>query len=275
MPTLQDVQTGRGRTVVDRDGDKVGTVEDIYLDRQSGEPEWLAVKTGLFGANLSFVPVRDASATGDDVRIAHEKSLVKDAPTIDADGELSPDEERRLYEHYGRTDYAEWTEQSEDRTERSLGRDARRDVTDRDTDVEGRGPVGRDVSGPTTDEAMTRSEEELRVGTQRREAGRARLRKYVTTEEVTQTVPVQREEVRIEREPITDANVEQATSGPEISEEEHEVTLRAERPVVDTEAVPVERVRLNKETVTDQETVGGQVRKEQIELDDDSTTGRR
>ena len=99
---------------------------------------------------------------------------------------------------------------------------------------------------------MTRSEERLQVGTQTREAGRARLRKYVVTENVTQTVPVSHEEVRIEREPITDANVGDATSGPAISEEEHEVVLHEERPVVAKEAVPVERVRLDKETVTDQ-----------------------
>ena len=85
---------------------------------------------------------------------------------------------------------------------------------------------------------MTRSEEQLRVGTETREAGRARLRKHVVTEQQKVTVPVSREEVRVEREPITDANRGDAYDGPAISEEEHEVTLRAERPVVDNEAVP-------------------------------------
>ena len=117
---------------------------------------------------------------------------------------------------------------------------------------------------------MTRSEERLNVGTQTREAGRARLRKYVVTENVTQTVPVQREEVRVEREPITDANVGDATSGPDISEEEHEVVLHEERPVVEKEAVPVERVRLDTETVTDEVTVSEDVRKEQIDTDVDA-----
>ena len=117
---------------------------------------------------------------------------------------------------------------------------------------------------------MTRSEERLQVGTQSREAGRARLRKYVVTENVTQTVPVSHEEVRIEREPITDANVGDATSGPAISEEEHEVVLHEERPVVAKETVPVERVRLDKETVTEQETVSEDVRKEQIDTDVDA-----
>jgi len=122
---------------------------------------------------------------------------------------------------------------------------------------------------------MTRSEEQLRAGTERVDAGRARLRKYVVTEQQQMQVPVSREEVRVEREPITDANRDAAYSGGDITEEEHEVTLRAERPVVQTEAVPVERVRLDKETVTDTETVSGEVRKEQIEVDDPTGTSRR
>jgi uncharacterized protein (TIGR02271 family) len=79
---------------------------------------------------------------------------------------------------------------------------------------------------------MTRWEERLRVGTEQAEAGRVRLRKYVVTENVTQTVPVSHEEVRLEREPITDASRGQAMTGADITEEEHEVTLHAERPVV-------------------------------------------
>src|SRR3954470_22420477 len=137
MATMQDVEAWRGRTLVDRDGDKIGTIEDVYLDRSSGEPEWVAVKTGLCGSKVSFVPIRDASETGDDVRVSHEKDLVKDAPKVDADGELSPEEERRLYQHYGRSDYDEWNKSSEDRTEGFLGRDDRDFDGDRDFDRDG------------------------------------------------------------------------------------------------------------------------------------------
>ena len=112
---------------------------------------------------------------------------------------------------------------------------------------------------------MTRSEEQLRVGTETVEGGRARLRKYVVTENVSTTVPVSHEEVHVEREPITDANRDAALSGEPISEEEHEVALRAERPVAAKEAVPVERVRLATETVTEDAAVSETVRKEQIE----------
>jgi uncharacterized protein (TIGR02271 family) len=92
----------------------------------------------------------------------------------------------------------------------------------------------------------------------------------VVTENVTQTVPVSREEVRVEREPITEANRDQALSGPAISDEEHEVVLHEERPVVQKEAVPVERVRLDTDTVTEEVTVSEEVRKEQIETDIDT-----
>jgi hypothetical protein len=115
MRTLEDVKTWRGMTMVDADGDKIGTIEDIYLDRQTGEPEWASVKTGLFGLKSSFVPIVGAELIGENqVRVAFHKEQVKDAPKVDADGELSPEEERRLYEYYGRSDYDEW--RGDDRT---------------------------------------------------------------------------------------------------------------------------------------------------------------
>jgi sporulation protein YlmC with PRC-barrel domain len=116
MKTLDDVQTWRGLKVVDAEGDKIGKIADIYLDRHTGEPAWATVKTGLFGTKVSFVPIRDAEKVGDDeVRVNVQEEQVKDAPRIEADGdELSEEDERRLYEHYGRSDYDEW--QGQDRT---------------------------------------------------------------------------------------------------------------------------------------------------------------
>jgi uncharacterized protein (TIGR02271 family) len=243
----------RGRTVVDRDGDKIGKLDEVYLDDSTGQPEWVIVNTGLFGTRSSFVPLAGASPSGEQVRVSYEKSQVKNAPSIDPSDELTQEEEAELYSYYG-LDY------SEARSETGLPEGG--GVPGRDT--------GRDVSGPTTDDAMTRSEEELHVGTARHERGRARLRKYVVTEEVQRTVPVQREEVRVEREPITDANVDRAMQGPEISEEEHEMTLHEEEPVVEKRTVPKERVRLDKETVTDQREVSEEVRKERIDTDPDA-----
>src|SRR5688572_11187986 len=92
MPTIQDVQTWKGLDLYDNDGDKIGEIVDVYLDRQTNEPEWLAVKTGLFGTNVSFVPIQQANGTGEGVTVPYEKAKVKDAPNAEADGELSPEE---------------------------------------------------------------------------------------------------------------------------------------------------------------------------------------
>jgi uncharacterized protein (TIGR02271 family) len=260
MVDVDTVRSWQGRTLIDRDGDRMGTIDAIYVDDQTGEPEWALVNTGLFGTRSTFVPIAQASASGDQIQVPYEKQLVKDAPNMDPDGHLSEQEEQELWRHYG-LDYGG----GDDAAGTTTGyADADRAATDDDRDR-----VGRDVSGPTTDDAMTRSEEELQVGTQARERGRARLRKYVVTEPQQVTVPVRREEVRVEREPITDANLDAATSGPAISEEEHEVTLREEEVVVDKRAVPKERVRLDTETVTDRRQVSDEVRKEQIEVEGD------
>ena len=239
MTEVTEAYDFRGRTLIDRDGDKIGKIDDVYADRQGGQPEWALVNTGLFGTKKTFVPLRDAKPIGEDVRVPVARDRVKDAPSIEADGELSESEERRLYTHY---DVAYDTDGAHEAN-------------------------GGDVSGPTTDDAMTRSEEELRVGTERRDAGRVRLRKHVVTEQEQRTVPVRREEVRVEREPITEGNVDNATDGPAISEEEHEVTLHAEEPVVEKRAVPKERVRLDKDVVEDERQVSDTVAKEQIEVD--------
>jgi sporulation protein YlmC with PRC-barrel domain len=115
MKTLEEVQTWRGMTVVDADGDRVGTIDDVFLDRESGEPEWATVKTGLFGIKVSFVPIRDAEVTGEkELRVPYQKEQIKEAPSADPNRELSPEAERRLWEHYGRSDYDKWD--GEDRT---------------------------------------------------------------------------------------------------------------------------------------------------------------
>ena len=261
MITEQHLNTVIGSTAVGTDG-KLGTVGEVYLDDETGRPEWATVRTGLFGTKEAFVPLAQADMSGEDLRVPYDKDTVKHAPHIESEGHLSPAEEEELYRYYGIGSAG-------------TGAPVTDTTTPRTSDTTTQGTVGHDTSGPTTDNAMTRSEERLEVGTQRVEAGRARLRKYVVSENVTQTVPVSHEEIRIEREPITDANVGNALDGPAISEEEHEVVLHAERPVVAKEAVPVERVRMDTETVTEQATVTEQVRKEQIELDADETTRRR
>jgi uncharacterized protein (TIGR02271 family) len=257
MPSTEEATRWRGQELVDSNGEKIGKISDVYLDADTDRPEWLAVTTGLFGSNVSFVPTAEADEHDGHVHVPYSKDQVKDAPNAEADGALSQSEESQLYAHYG-LDYGE------DRSDSGLPETS----NGGQRDVQVTGDVG-DTSGPNTDNAMTRSEEELSVGTTRRETGRARLRKHVVTENVQTTVPVQREEVRIEREPITDANAGDALDGPEISEEEHEVTLHTEEPVVDKRVVPQERVSLHKDTHTEQQTVQDEVRKERIETDGD------
>jgi uncharacterized protein (TIGR02271 family) len=237
-----------GTTAYGSDGEKLGKVGQLFLDDETGQPEFVTINTGFFGSSESFVPLQDATMDGDRLTLPYTKDKVKDAPHVDLDGQhLDSEEERRLYEYYGRS-YGDY---------------------DAGFDAGVGGTEGHDVSGPETDQAMTRSEEHLRVGTTEEESGRVRLRKYVTTETETQTVPVSRERAVVETEPVTDANLGQALDGPEISEEEHEVVLHEERAVAETVTEPVERVRLGTETVQDEETVSGEVRKEHVETEGD------
>ena len=250
-----------GATAYTRDGDKLGKVGQLFLDDETGRREFVTVNTGLFGTKESFVPVTDASLEGDRLTVPYSKDQVKDAPSVDSgDGHIDPSEEERIFQHYGLS-YSSGYE-SGTTYQSGTGYES-------GTAYTGTAAEGRHVD-TGTDDAMTRSEERLEVGTARQEAGRARLRKYVTTETETQTVPVRKERAVVETEPITDGNVGDALSGPEISEDEHEVVLQEERPVVEKTAEPVERVRLAKEAVSDQETVSEEVRKEQIEVEGDA-----
>ena len=282
---MPDFTAVRGGTAYDNEGAKLGSVDEIYTDKDTGEPSFATVHMGLFGSKTTFVPLAEASVEGDDLRVPYSKAHVKDAPNVDPDMDISDEEQERLYRHYG-LGSSGYASTGTSATGTSAGYDTvGTTTTDRDRDGVrdgvGRnehGTVGHDTSGPTTDDAMTRSEERLTVGVQSQEAGRARLRKYVVTEQQSANVQLSHEQLRVEREPITDANRGNAYDGPAISEEEHEVVLHEERAVVDKEAVPVERIRLGKETVTDTQTVSGEVRKEQIELEEPNTlggTGRR
>ena len=264
MPEMTDAYQWRGRTIVGGDGEKIGEISDIYEDPQTGKPEWATVNTGLFGMKSHFVPLAGATPDGENVRAQVIKDQVKDAPSVDSDGELSEQEETRLFEHYG----VPYTQEGSVTAQGAPAGEGASSGGSAGTGAQGE-------VGSRADDAMTRSEEELRVGKAQRESGRARLRKYVVTEQVQTTVPVQREEVRLEREPITDENRDQALGGPEISEDEHEVVLHEEEPVVEKRVVPKERVRLGTESVTEEREISEQVRKEQIETEGADHTRER
>ena len=260
MLQQDQIQQAIGSTAYDSNGEKIGTVRQVFLDDETGHPEFATVNTGLFGTNESYVPISNAELSEDRLTVPFTKDQVKDAPNVSADGgHLDQSGERTLYDHYGMG----YTERSSDS---GLPTDHGQDHGTADTQA---GVVGHDTSGPTTDQAMTRSEERLDVGKTDQERGRARLRKYVTTEQETVTVPVKKERAVLETEPVTDVNRDEALDGPAISEEEHEVVLHEERPVVGKTTEPVERVRLGTETDVEDETVTEEVRKEHIEAEGD------
>jgi len=285
-----------GLSVYDSDGEKVGSVGRVYVDDDTGKPDWITVKTGMFGMKESFVPLAGARRVGSDLHVTHPKERVKDAPRVDADAHLSVAEEEELYRHYGLTRKAS-TGMTGGRTAAGTGtmgaaagaagtgRTGTGEMAGagagtgrhRDTDTSGTGRplagAGRERSAAdrTGKEEIIRSEEQLLVGTEEYESGRAHLRKYVVTENVTRSVPVSHEEVRVVREPLQPGDRSTGQTG--IGEQDVEVTLHAERATVRKETVPMERVRLETNRVTEQKEVSAEIRKEKIDYADDKGTG--
>ena len=239
----------RGSNVYSSDGDKIGSVEEVYVDEQTNQPEWIGLGTGLLGTKRVLVPVEGADLRGDDIYVPYSKDQVKGAPDVDAD-EVSQETEQALYSHYG-------LGYSESRSDTGLP-EGGAGVTDRDyVDTTREATTAREGD-------VVRHEEELRVGKREAEVGRARLRKWVETEPVSTDVTLERERARVTREPI-----DQPVSGAEIGEEEVEVGLREEQAVVEKETVAKERIGLDKDVETQRETVGDEVRKERIDVEGD------
>lgn len=233
-----------GANVVANDGSKIGSIGQLYVDEATNEPTWVTAKTGLFGNSESFVPLEAAQVRDGAVAVPYDKDTVKDAPRVDPDGRISREEEDQLYRHYNLQVPAHWND----------------DLP----------PAGTGTTPAGDDNSVVREEEQVDVGTRTREAGRVRLRKYEVTENVNKTVPVTREEVRVEREPVTGADAAR-----DAGNDEAEVTLHEDEVVVDKETKPVERVSLGTETVTDEKTVNEEVRKEQVETEADPNTRKR
>ncbi len=262
MITAEQARALKGRDVVDESGEKIGSIAAVYLDDATEQPSWVTVKTGWFGTSETFVPVDRASMVGEDLQVPYGKDKVKEAPRIAPDADLDPSEEQELYRYYG-LEPDGLAGGPESGTATSSGETAETAGTPTDAT----NPTGATTDSEDEPGAMTRSEERVVVGTQPRQVARARLRKYVVTENETITVPVTKEKVVLETEPIADSTPGQGPEGQEGSA--GEVVLTEEQPTVQKEAVPVERVRLGKETVTDEETVTEEVRKERIRTEGD------
>lgn len=353
----EQVRELMGMSVTDTNGTKVGTIKQVYLNDDSGAPEWVTVHTGWFGMRESFVPLTGAHKNGDVLEVPYDKETIKGAPNVDADEHLSHAQIVDLYRHYGvrppggrRTGEQE-PQRGTDADRRVSGEEsptaqaaeaetaeaetAATGTADTETARTGSGPgtaAGTGTAGPSGTagapgsgdtggvagtpgvagrsaaaapgmavrpekgggqggrgerQAMppqspregaeapmteiTRSEEQMRIGTERHESGRVRVRKWVETEMVEQTIPVSHEEIRIDREPIVGG---EPSSGASLSEDEQEIILYEERPVVTKETVPVERIRIRTDRVQDEQTVRGEIRKERVEVTrDDGARG--
>jgi uncharacterized protein (TIGR02271 family) len=233
--TAEQILELRGTPVYASDGDKIGHVEEVFVDVDTEAPEWIGIGTGFFGTKRVLVPAAGASLDPDAVTVPYAKDQVKDSPDIDSD-EISQETERELYSYYG-------LGYSEQRSDTGL--------------PEGSVDVDRERG-----EAVVRSEEELKVGKRTVEAGRARLRKWVETEQVEEDVDLRRETAHVTREPI-----DRPVSGAEIGEDEVEISLHKEEAVVQKEVVAKERIGLEKGVESETATVSDEVRKERVEVE--------
>jgi hypothetical protein len=188
MLSEREVSAAIGGTAYGTDGGKLGTVEHFFVDDRTGAPTWVAVSTGFFGTRHSIVPAGDASFADGSLRLPVTADAVKSAPDLSGD-HLDPADEAQLRRHYGLQDVATGTGPVDPPTQ-----ELRMPPP----------PVPSEAPEPaaTSDGSMVRSEERLQVGTERVATTRARLVKYVVTEDVQITVPIRREEIRVEEVPI-------------------------------------------------------------------------
>ncbi|MET8539401.1 PRC and DUF2382 domain-containing protein [Kitasatospora sp. NPDC004799] len=379
MQTEIDPRDLIGHKAVDRNGDKIGTVDEVYLDDATGRPEWAAVRTGIFGRD-AFVPLTTSEFAGDELRVPYDKSLVKESPDFGVGQHLSPAQELQLYRYYGldtpmdsrpngengsrakqpdldfgttaaaaatttaaapvkpltfhtperspepapvrppapaaaapapltttSPTVADTVRTAPEADMRTLSTPAATTTappaatttapaapadpvvepkpqsphapapapapmattTAATTTTANAGAASPSPSGPVE---ITCREERLEVTTEWHTIGTAKLRKYVTTEQVERRVPVVRERVRVERLPVSDAE-RAALTEKDIVEAVEEVTLREERAVARKHLAPIERVRLIVERYTTEEVIREELRREHVEVHD--TTGTR
>ncbi|MGX6967371.1 YsnF/AvaK domain-containing protein [Corynebacterium sp. c7Ub_26] len=287
MADQKFIQAVLESTAFDKNGDKVGKIGQLFVDSNSGEPTFVAVNTGLFGRNSSLVPLAGAKLNNEELHVAHTKDEISDAPNIsDTDEGLEPEEEERLYKHYGLTTQDSAQTQTSDRGNAAqagtgaaagtaAGTTGRREETAK-TSAETKKTSADTGKKPVTsdDGSVIRSEEQLNVNKEKVASGRARLRKYVVEDTETVEVPVSREEVKVEREKLSPEEAKKL-GNTRIGEENADVVLHEEQVNVDKETVPVEKVNLNKETVTDKEKVSEDLKKERVEFQDETKDGKK
>nr|QLJ97000.1 YsnF/AvaK domain-containing protein [Micromonospora carbonacea] len=235
----QQIRSLYGQDVQDRSGAKIGSVGQVWAD-PAGEATWVSVKTGVMGHHESMAPLQSARMQQGKLSLPYDKATVRGAPSVETgtDEPLDAQQLTQLYAHYQLQQPGAQAPQQGPAQQRTTRR-----------------PEGPEI---------TRSEERLLVGTESEPAGAARLRKHVVTEDVHTTVPVEHDEVRVEREPIAPGD---RRARAEIGDEQQEMLLRAEHPVVSKEQVPVERVRMTRDEVVEDRPVDEQLRRERVDAD--------
>lgn len=252
-----------GHRLLDQEGRNVGKIGHVYVDDTTGQPTWVTVQTGMFGQRETFVPLQGAQPAEEDIKVPFDKATIKDAPNVDVDEHISEQEEEQIFQHYGMTPTVPGQRE---------GGEAGHHAREGQERVQEQGRA-RQRPGGEEEASVVRSEEQVDVGLTRQERGQARLRKYVQSEQVEEDVPVQREELEVERRPVTDpGQVGERTS---MGEDEQRFVLHEERPVVSKKEVPVEEVHVKKKQVSDEERVRAERRVEQVEVDEDEQEGRR
>jgi len=219
----------RGEPVYDNAGEKIGSVEEIYYDSATHAPEWIGIGTGFFSTKRVLVPVEGAQLNEDGLMVAYSKDHVKDGPDVDED-EISSGREAELCAHYG-------LQGAQSRATQPTG---------------------------DADQSITRSEEEIEVGSRQVDAGSARLRKWVETEPVSLNVELRREVAQVTRE-----RIDEPVADHQFTEEQVDVPLHAEKPVVQKQAVAKERIGLQKDVQTERQTVQDELKKERVEVEGD------
>ena len=281
MQDFTSIDRLQDANVYDTNGDKVGSVGQVYLDDATNEPTFVTVKTGLFGMKETFVPLNQASQAEDGLTVPFDKDFIKDAPNVDADGSLTPEEEQRIYEYYSLDYTAGRGNRDRDGLDDGREHDAqRRDASTQTGHAAGiaggagvgesrdypEGTVAGDRGVDRDDASMVVRDEHLDVHTERQATGEYRLRKHTYQDTETIEVPVEREEVVVERTPV-DPNSAEARAA-DRGDDEVRVTTHEDVPVVDKN-VTAEKVSLDKTAVQDTETVTETVKHEDVDIDRD------
>ena len=294
-----------GYEVYDRNGEKIGKVDDLFVD-ENDQPEYIGVKMGFLGLEgTGLIPweLTRADEQGRRIEVSVEKAQVKEGPSFNDDEDITPQYENEVRSHYGlgamqgAAERGAYKDYYHDRDEEFTSSAAaagvaggeRREAGARGAEARGEGPLagerdreqrgldrereGLDTTargaGGEDELRVQRVEEELRAGTREREAGAMRVGKRVRTDREQISVPTRHEEVSVERVPVEGREASEA----EIGEDEVTMPVTEEEVVVEKRAIAKEEIRVRKDVVEGEELVEEDVRREEVDVEDHTERG--